>query len=735
MKYLKKTLMCIMLLMIIVNSNQFVYAADSASPGSTTGVGSNPSTNPNANSNENSNENSGTSSSSSSRDGVDDLIGSAVDGIVGLILYPMRLIVIVIGTIARTIAGSIAAIGGFDGDASTAETIFISSEDILFNRIPLTDINFFDFSSDNGAISSIRKNVAIWYSALRNLAIAILLVVLVYIGIRMTISTVAEQEARYKQMLTDWAVSFALVFLLHYIILAGIYISDSLVELMDVSRESYINSYNQNATGVDVNNVMNETLKDALTTAGFCKGFGSAIVYTVLCGVTFVFLVMYIQRMITIAFLIMIAPLITVTYSIDKVKDKKAQALENWLKEFMVNVLIQPFHCVIYLTITVTGIGLMDGSLGGSVLAVLMTVFIFKAEKIIKAIFSVVNGGKSSSDMAWGAAIMASGIGNLQGIVAKKIPALEKNNPNNSNKEKLKSGSQNKKPTISRQSSNTDKALSSKDNTETKKNNNPESTNMENSSNKNTQNNGNNKNKNNEKINGINNDISELEGKIQAAEAEGDMVTKDALERQLMKKQVEKSMLINENNQQDSESDLNMYEEENEENEKQEDNYLDNLKKKAKEGAIKNLQWQAKWGSRIGGASLGSSQGLKGMMATAAATEITSKYAAGVVANKKTELQNVLTTRKAEKQFAKAYNEYTEVEENKNLSNNRMKDITMKYINGINENDENISDADKKYAEYVQDLYNQYKKIGVEDPEQMVIDTVEDVQKKRVLPE
>ena len=43
------------------------------------------------------------------------------------------------------------------------------------------NINFFDFSNSNGAISSIRKNVAIWYYALRNLAIAILLVV----GIRL----------------------------------------------------------------------------------------------------------------------------------------------------------------------------------------------------------------------------------------------------------------------------------------------------------------------------------------------------------------------------------------------------------------------------------------------------------------------------------------------------------------------------------------------------------------------
>lgn len=718
MKYLKKVLICIMILMIIISSNQCIYAAN------TGGMVTN---NIRDTQESISNNNDGDNKKSSSRDSVDDLIGSAVDGIVGLLLYPFRLVIVIIGTIARNITGTIAALGGFDGEASVGDTLFISADDILFNRIPLTDIDFFDFSSDNGAISSIRKNVAIWYSALRNLAIAILLVVLVYIGIRMTISTVAEQEARYKQMLTDWAVSFALVFLLHYIILAGIYVSDSLVELMDVSRESYINQYNSNAKLIKVNDVMNSTLKEALKTASFCKGMGAAIVYTILCGVTFVFLVMYIQRMITIAFLIMISPLITVTYSIDRVKDKKSQALDNWLKEFMVNVLIQPFHCVIYLTISITGMSLMDGSLGGSVVAILMTVFIFKAEKIIKAIFSVVDGGKSSTDMAWGYAIMGAGAGKIESIAKKGLAAMKnKGNNNSGSNNQLEEGNQSKKPTINRQSTNTEKELSNTKGSQLQ----PSSING-----------GNNNIQPNNQITGINNDISELQGQIQAADAEGDTMTRDALERQLMKKQVEKSMLMKEgkqetsNNQVTSNNQLNPMPNEFGENEnrKSENSYLNNLKNKTKKGVVKNLKWQAKWGARVGGAALGASQGFTGALGTAAATEVATQYVTNKAADKTKELQNIISTKQAEKQFAKAYNQYAELEENKVISNEKMKDITIKYMKG--EHDEEMNEADKAYAEYVQDLYNQYKKIGAEDPEQLVVDTVEDVQKKRVTPD
>ena len=48
----------------------------------------------------------------------------------------------------------------------------------------------------------------------------------------------------------------------------------------------------------------------------------------------------YINRMIKIAFLIIISPLISITYSIDKIGDGKSQALDTWLKEFVYTVLM-----------------------------------------------------------------------------------------------------------------------------------------------------------------------------------------------------------------------------------------------------------------------------------------------------------------------------------------------------------------------------------------------------------
>lgn len=253
-------------------------------------------------------------------------------------------------------------------------------ETILFNELPLTDINFFDFSIGSATIKAIRENIAIWYYALRNLAIGLLLAMLIYVGIRMALSTVASEEAKYKKMLKDWVVSFVLVFLLQYIIIFTINCNNGLVAIMNAAR--------QNVTAGSFDNVINNFATQALGIS-FVQGLGSSIVFCILVGMTLSFLIFYIKRMLTIGFLIVIAPIVTITYSIDKMGDNKSQALDKWLKEFVYTILIQPFQCLIYLIFAITALDVMkDNSIGSAVLGVVMILFIHQAEDIVRSIFS-----------------------------------------------------------------------------------------------------------------------------------------------------------------------------------------------------------------------------------------------------------------------------------------------------------------------------------------------------------
>ena len=157
----------------------------------------------------------------------DDNVGvleSFFGAVVGLLTYPIRLVAMGIFLAVDKLMSAVAYIegGGSGSSNSGIASATLTPFDVLFNTdsmleknegIPLLNINFFNIGNDTESIMyKFRTAVAVWYYALRTIASAILLVVLIYVGIRMAMSTVsAEQKASYKKMLVDWTVSVLLI--------------------------------------------------------------------------------------------------------------------------------------------------------------------------------------------------------------------------------------------------------------------------------------------------------------------------------------------------------------------------------------------------------------------------------------------------------------------------------------------------------------------------------------------
>ena len=117
-------------------------------------------------------------------------------------------------------------------ETSNTSNNWVTFYHVFFNKLGVTDINIFEYRwgsqmanqfDENSTFGKLRTNIASWYYGIRNFAAIILLVVLIYVGIRMAISTVAEEEAKYKTMLKDWFVALALVFILHILIITTFY--------------------------------------------------------------------------------------------------------------------------------------------------------------------------------------------------------------------------------------------------------------------------------------------------------------------------------------------------------------------------------------------------------------------------------------------------------------------------------------------------------------------------------
>ena len=273
-------------------------------------------------------------------------------------------------------------------------------EAIFGNRVPALDVNFInptDWTKEDGISTEegesmnehsitqdLHETIANWYVALRNLALVILLSVLLYVGIRMVISSASSEKAKYKQMLMDWIVAVCILFFLHYIMSFILTVTDVITD--GISDSSSI--------VVEVEDSENGDFKMKTDLTGLCRlqvqysDLGARLIYLIFYLALVIYTVMftwtYIKRAITMAFLTLMAPLVAITYPIDKIGDGKAQAFGIWLKEFVFNALLQPFHLIIYTIFMGAASDLVTKK---PIYAVLLLAIIIPADKLLRKMF------------------------------------------------------------------------------------------------------------------------------------------------------------------------------------------------------------------------------------------------------------------------------------------------------------------------------------------------------------
>ena len=262
--------------------------------------------------------------------------------------------------------------------------VIYSPYEIFSNKIPLMDVNFFSpnkyvqkrtyFNTVNAddrkveiveeekesVASMLRGIVSKWYVALRNIAIVVLLSILLYIGIRIVISSSAEDKAAYKKMLLDWLVALCLVFCMHYIMTLSVTLVEKISEIMGKGVNTYLKipiNVDSALTGRETDNF---TVTTNLTgyirlVAGICnsaeatsKAVEYVILYLIIVAYTVMFTIIYLKRVIYMAFLTVIAPITAITYPLRRQKANGGQAFSIWLKEYLTNLIIQPLHLLVY---------------------------------------------------------------------------------------------------------------------------------------------------------------------------------------------------------------------------------------------------------------------------------------------------------------------------------------------------------------------------------------------------
>ena len=141
----------------------------------------------------------------------------------------------------------------------TGDNIFPWADRIIFNGIAFLDINFlnpdehslFGGASSPTILGDVVKDV---YSTIFSLAVLFLGVAIGIMAIRLAISSIAAEKAKYKQAIVNWATCIVMLFLMHYILAFVFWINEQMVS---IASSILINT-------IQKNNLTTTNFKEAL---------------------------------------------------------------------------------------------------------------------------------------------------------------------------------------------------------------------------------------------------------------------------------------------------------------------------------------------------------------------------------------------------------------------------------------------------------------------------------------
>lgn len=381
-----------------------------------------------------------------------------------------------IGTVVAGVVSGFMAATWFN-DEVLPEDVYLpmytySAEEIFKGNILLFDVNFFDdvpeieaktnsegevqyyyYINDEGeevktsnqsSIAMLKETISSWYNALRNICLVIMLSVLVYIGIRILLSSVASDRAKYMTMLKDWFVGLCLLFLMHYIMAFSVTLVEKLTDVVksSVDENGYMvviqdkdgklseavdeEHLNQPDTIQEENgekylywptNLMGSLRLQLQMEQYGAQYIGLAICFFILIIFTVYFTFVYLKRILYMAFLTLIAPMVALTYCIDKINDGSAQGFNKWFKEYIFNLLIQPMHLLLYYILVTSAFELAGKNVIYSIVAI---GFMIPAERLLRSLFGFEKASTPGMlNGAAGAALATTAIHKLTGLAGK----------------------------------------------------------------------------------------------------------------------------------------------------------------------------------------------------------------------------------------------------------------------------------------------------------------------------
>ena len=204
--------------------------------------------------------------------------------------------------------------------------VFPWADRVIFNGMPLLDVNFINpaensmFMGSNNQFTGIGNTIRNIYFTGLSIGLGFLGVIVAVMAIRIAISTIASEKAKYKEAIVHWATALILLFAMHYVISFVFYLNEQLVEVassmvMDLmaDKQTILNqigsAFTNNYTPIEQ---MGDWFRTRALESWDVESFTSAILYAVFIVQSLMFYWAYFKRFFYVVILAIISPFVVI---------------------------------------------------------------------------------------------------------------------------------------------------------------------------------------------------------------------------------------------------------------------------------------------------------------------------------------------------------------------------------------------------------------------------------------
>lgn len=136
---------------------------------------------------------------------------------------------------------SLTKIGKYDSSSESGISMFVTLDSLVFNEYPKTIVDLWEDIGTTNIYA--QKVVRFWFNAFKAWAIAVYVLLLIYVGIKTVLSTGTPEQKKVRPMIEGWLTGLLMLFFLPFLFKYVIKINDAIVDIVRTNSKYSVYAY------------------------------------------------------------------------------------------------------------------------------------------------------------------------------------------------------------------------------------------------------------------------------------------------------------------------------------------------------------------------------------------------------------------------------------------------------------------------------------------------------------